>query len=213
MIDASFADAQTILCIGAHADDIEIGCGGTIHKWLGEGPNRQIHWVVMSAAGERADEAMTSASRFLDAIRDRRVVIKDFRDSYFPAQYADIKSFIHELATEIDPDVIFTHRLEDRHQDHRLLAELTWNVFRDHLIFEYEIPKYEGDLGHPNVYVPLTRDQCETKVDGIVETFQSQVDRRWLSTDNLWALLRLRGIESNAPEGFAEGLTCRKLRL
>ncbi len=200
-------EVRSVLLLGAHSDDIEIGCGGTIQRLLEEHPGLAVTWVVLSATGERVAEAEAGAGRLLVGAGPTRVVTEHFSDSYFPAEYAELKTFLHDLASEIKPDVVFTHRLEDRHQDHRLVAELTWNVFRDLLILEYEIPKYEGDLGHPNVYIPLTWDQADRKVDTLVEAFPSQS----LSADTMWALLRLRGAEARANEGLAEGFTGRKL--
>ncbi len=204
---------RRILCIGAHADDIEIGCGGTLLRLLADRPEVEVHWVVLGAPGERADEAARSAELFLRGAGSQQVAVKGFRDSFFPYEGGPIKEFFHELSREVDPDVIFTHRREDMHQDHRLAAELTWNAFRDHLIFEYDIPKYEGDLGTPNVFVPLEASTCRRKVDSIVKTFASQQAKPWFTEDLFWSLLRLRGVECNSPTRFAEGLTCRKMTL
>jgi LmbE family N-acetylglucosaminyl deacetylase len=205
------ARARTILCLGAHADDIEIGCGGTMLRLLGENGARDVVWVVLSAAGERADEARRGAQRFLPGPGARDVRIEGFRDSFFPYDGAALKEFLHRLGREVAPDVVFTHSLDDRHQDHRLVAELTWNVFRGPQILEYEIPKFDGDLGRPNVLARLARDTCERKVQGIVETFASQRDKPWFGEDTFWALLRLRGVEAGPGGEFAEGFHCRKL--
>ncbi len=213
MYTPQLADLHTILCIGCHADDIEIGCGGTILKLLRDQPNVQVHWVVLSGDANRADEARASATRFLGTSAIHRIIIQQFRDRYFPYQGEAIKDFIHTLSRDIVPDIVFTHRLEDRHQDHRLVAELTWNAFRNHLIFEYEIPKYEGDLGQPNIFVPLDRDACDEKVNITYDSFGSQQEKPWFSRDTFTSLLRLRGLECNSHTGYAEAFYCRKMTL
>lgn len=213
MLSLHFNEVPTILCIGSHADDIEIGCGGTILKLLAENDSVHVHWIVLSASKERADEAHRSAKLFLRQTNNKNIVIKNFRDTYFPYCGAEIKEYFLELRREVSPGLIFTHRREDMHQDHRLVSELTWNTFRDHLIMEYEIPKYEGDLGSPNVFVQLSESICRRKVDTIVNLFQSQKSKKWFSEDIFWALLRIRGLESNSPSKLAEALYCRKMVL
>ena len=203
---------QSILCIGAHADDIEIGCGGTILKLLRERDDLNIRWVVLSGNQTRAVEARNSATRFLDGARRQQVEVQGFQDTSFP--YSDataIKDYFRELSRSYRPDLVFTHRREDLHQDHRFVAELTWQHFRDHLIFEYEIPKYEGDLGQPTVFVPLSTETAEAKIELIISEFQSQHEKQWFSADTLRALLRIRGIECRSPTGLAESFYCRKL--
>jgi LmbE family N-acetylglucosaminyl deacetylase len=202
---------RSVLFIGAHCDDIEIGCGGTLLRLLSEYRELSVHWVVFSSNERRAAEARRSAEDFLTDVRSKTIIIKEFRNSFFPYVGAEIKEYFEQLMREVTPDVIFTHRRADVHQDHRTLAELTWNSFRDHLILEYEIAKYEGDLGHPNFFVPLSRETCERKIDIITNTFASQNDKRWFSRDTFLALLRLRGIECNSPSGYAEAFHCRKL--
>ena len=213
MLKSEFKGLKTILCLGAHADDIEIGCGGTLLKLLAENESLHVHWVVLGAGGRRADEATASAGAFLDRAGSSRVVVKGFRDSFFPYVGGEVKEYFCELQKEVAPDLIFTHRREDMHQDHRLVAELTWQAFRDHLILEYEIPKYEGDLGNPNVYVPLSESVSRRKVDTILDAFPSQRDKPWFSEETFWSLLRIRGVESNAPSRYAEGLYCRKMTI
>jgi LmbE family N-acetylglucosaminyl deacetylase len=203
--------ALSVLCCGAHPDDIEIGCGGTILRLAAETPGIQVQWVVFSGSPERAREAEQSAARFLEGTGQHQVIVKTFRDAYFPYQGAEIKDTFEELKRSFWPDVVFTHHLKDFHQDHRLLAELTWNTFRDHLIFEYEVAKYEGDLGNPNVFVPLTRPVAERKVEWILDCFRTQSHRSWFRSESFQALMRLRGLECNAPEGFAEAFHCRKI--
>ena len=202
-----------VLAIGAHADDIEIGCGGTILRLVTEHPGLAVDWLVLSGAGGRAEEAADSAAAFLEGAGRTRVAVEGFRDGFFPYEGAAVKERFERLKAEVDPDLVLTHRLEDRHQDHRLVAELTWNTFRDHLILEYEIPKYEGDLGRPNLYVPVTSEQGERKVELLRKCFPSQSGRSWFSDDTFWATLRLRGIECNAPGRYAEAFQARKLVL
>ena len=203
---------RTILCLGAHADDLEIGCGGTLMHWLAARPREiDVHWVVLSGDTARSAEAARGAELFLTHARRRHVSIKGFRDSYFPYAGGEIKDFFATLQKEVSPDLIFTHRREDLHQDHRLVAELTWCAFRDHRILEYEIPKYEGDLGHPNVFVPLDEATCRRKVESVVEAFATQRVKPWFTPDTFWSTLRLRGVECNSPTRFAEAFTCRKL--
>jgi LmbE family N-acetylglucosaminyl deacetylase len=166
--------------------------------------------VVFSASPQRAIEAQTSATKFLDGAVRSEVIVKGFRDGFFPYVGADIKEFFEELKLSCTPDLIFTHFRDDRHQDHRLISDLTWNTYRDHLILEYEIPKYDGDLGCPNVFVPLDEAICRNKVQWIVEGFQTQHNRHWFTEDTFTALLRLRGIEAGAASGYAEAFYCRK---
>jgi LmbE family N-acetylglucosaminyl deacetylase len=202
-----------LLVLGAHADDTEIGCGGTSLRLAGDGLVGLLTWVVPSGLGSRAVEARTSAAVFLEDIQEPNVIERDFRDGFFPYVGAAVKEFFEELKLEVQPDLILTHRRAGQPQDHRLVAELTWNTWRHHLSLEYEIPKYEDDLGAPTIFVPLSRDTCASKVELLLKNFPSQTSRRWFTADTLWALLRLRGLECNAPSGFAEGLYARKLVL
>jgi LmbE family N-acetylglucosaminyl deacetylase len=202
-----------VLAIGAHADDIEIGCGGTILRLAGERRDLTVDWVVLSGDGERAGEAGDSAAAFLAGAARRRITVERFRDGFLPYDGGAVKELFERLKSEVDPDLILTHRLEDRHQDHRLVSELTWNTFRNHLILEYEIPKYEGDLGQPNLFVPLEPELGQRKVELLRKCFPSQAGRSWFSDDTFWSLLRLRGIESGGPGRFAEAFTARKLVL
>jgi len=201
------------LFLGAHSDDIEIGCGGTILRLARQFPDLGFHWIVFSGGGGRADEARRSADKFLEGAGKRSIVVRDFRNGFFPYVATEIKEFFEELKGQLSPDVIFTHYREDLHQDHRLLAELTWNTWRDHWILEYEIPKYDGGLGSPNAFVPLSEDQCTRKIDLLMECFGSQRSKTWFTEDTFRAIMRLRGIESNAPSGSAEAFYCRKLIL
>ncbi len=203
-----------VLCLGCHPDDIEIGCGGTILQWLSFHKNLEIVWVVFSSGGsERAKEAQISAALFLKQAKKKEVMIKDFRDGFFPFDGRNIKTVFETELKKTSPDVILTHNGMDAHQDHRQIAELTWNTFRDHLILEYEIPKYDGDMGRPNIFVPLNPEASEKKVSYLMEAFQSQHSKRWFQEDTFFSLMRLRGMESNAPSGHAEAFYCRKVLL
>ena len=202
-----------LLAVGAHADDIEIGCGATILRLVAEHPGLSVDWLVLSGHGDRAGEAADSAAAFLAGAGATRVMVEGFRDGFFPYDGGAVKERFERLKAEVAPDLVLTHRLEDRHQDHRLVAELTWNTFRDHLILEYEIPKYEGDLGRPNLYVPVGQELGERKVELLRKCFPSQAGRSWWSDDTFWATLRLRGIECNALGRYAEAFQARKLVL
>lgn len=205
--------SPTILCLGAHSDDIEIGCGGTILRLLDAYPQSRVVWIVFSAEGERAAEAKASAEAFLSGAREKRIETKDFRDGFFPYNGADIKEFFEQLKQQVQPDIIFTHNGHDLHQDHRLLAELTWNSFRDHQILAYEIPKYDGDLGSPNVFVHLDAATCRNKIDLLKRNFVTQTVKDWFDDELFRALLRIRGMECRAPDGYAEAFYSRKMVL
>lgn len=206
------ASPLNILCLGAHSDDIEIGCGGSILRLAQQYPNAAFHWVVFSAHGVRASEAQRAAALFCGRSTIHGPLLKTFQDGFMPFVGAEVKAAFEELKT-ISPDLIFTHNLRDAHQDHRLLAELTWNTFRNHLILEYEIPKYDGDMGQPNMFVPIESEVCERKVRYLMEAFQSQQSKHWFAPDTFRSLMRLRGMECNAPSGYAEAFYCRKLVL
>jgi LmbE family N-acetylglucosaminyl deacetylase len=208
-----FDQLRTILCLGAHADDIEIGCGGTLLRLLAENRGVRVVWVVVGAEGERANEARRSADLFLQDAAESRVIVQGFRDTFFPYDGGRIKEFFRELPAQIEPDIIFSHRREDLHQDHRLVAELTWNTFRRHLILEYEIPKYEGDLGTPNVFAPLSEGDAQRKIAYLLQAFPTQLAKPWFRAETFWALLRLRGLEAASPTGLAEGLYGRKMTI
>lgn len=203
----------SILCLGAHSDDVEIGCGGTLLRLLAEHPGSSVHWVIFSATADRADEARASTAALLADAADYELEILEFAENHFPTQHRMIKDAVAATAAQVDPDVVFSHRREDLHQDHRTIAELTWNSFRNHLILEYEIPKYEGDLGHPNVFVPLTAELAQRKVDLLSEHFGSQGDKPWFRSEVFTGLMAIRGVECVAPEGYAEAFHARKLVL
>ena len=201
----------SILCLGAHADDIEIGCGGTILTLLAARRNVDCHWVVFSGGGgTREREARRGAGLFLARARRRQIAVHSFRDGFFPYVGGEIKEAFEALAAAVSPDVVFTHTRDDRHQDHRVVSDLTWNTFRDHLILEYEVPKYDGDLGVPNLFVPLGAATARAKVRHLQAAFGSQRKKRWFTPDTFHALLRLRGVESGAPVGLAEAFYARK---
>lgn len=209
MLQLNFEKAKNLLLLGAHSDDIEIGCGGTVLELTRSHPGLNIRWIVFSAEGNRRAEAQASAKLFLKEAGCAKVVVKQFKTSFFPIQMKLIKGYFETLKDSFSPDLVFTHYREDRHQDHRLLSDLTWNTFRDHLILEYEIPKYDGDLGIPNVFVPLPEEICRQKAEHLYRAFRSQRDKHWFSEETFLALMRLRGVECAAP--YAEAFHCRKM--
>jgi LmbE family N-acetylglucosaminyl deacetylase len=213
MRSLQLADPRTILCIGAHCDDIEIGCGGTLALWSQRFPNALFVWAIFSGDRPRVAESRAAARALLGESAHVEFRLHEFRDSFFPAQYAEIKDAVSALRQQVNPDVVLTHFERDRHQDHRLLSELTWNAFRDHLVLEYEVPKFDGDLDRPNVYVPLSDPLARRKVDALLGTFATQAGRDWFTADTFLGLMRLRGIECRAPSGFAEAFHGRKLLL
>lgn len=205
--------SSRILCLGAHCDDIEIGCGGTILTLTERSRDLAFTWVVFSSDKEREREAMDSARAFLRDAKKRDIVIKTFRDGFFPFIGAEIKEYFEELKERLSPDLVLTHYRNDLHQDHRLISELTWNTFRNHLILEYEIPKYDGDFGSPNVFVPLEESICHRKVDYILNYYKTQSNKHWFSKELFLSMLRLRGMEANGSGSYAEAFYGRKLAL
>lgn len=202
-----------VLAIGAHSDDIEIGCGGTLLTLL-EARQVEVTWVVVGAAErERAAEAETSAASFLSQSHASEIVLGEFRDAYMPYEGSAVKELIHGLAERTQPDLVFTHQRGDLHQDHRLLAELTWNAFRNHVILEYEIPKWDGDLGAPNVFVPLSAEIAGRKVELLIEHFGSQRSKDWFTPELFHGLMRVRAMECRAPGRAAEAFFGHKLTL
>ena len=202
---------RAILCLGAHSDDIEIGCGGALLRLTQNYPDLTVYWVVLSASAERATEAEASAAAFLQHAGRAEVRINQFQDGFFPYIGGEIKGYFERLKQEINPDWIFTHCGHDRHQDHRVVTELTWNTFRDHLILEYEIPKYDGDLQAPNFFIHLDAATCQQKVDYLMQYFATQTNRYWFTPETFQGLMRVRGVEARAPGGYAEGFYCRKV--
>jgi len=200
-----------VLCLGAHADDIEIGCGGLILHLIDSVESLAVDWVVFSASGTREREARRSAKLFLKGVRKKRIVVKHFRDGFFPYEGAQIKKVFEGLKRTVVPDLVLTHYRDDRHQDHRVLSDLAWNTFRDHWILEYEVPKFDGDLGTPNCFVPLDRARCDRKVEHLQAAFGSQRDKHWFTGETFLGLMRLRGMECRAPGGYAEAFYGRKI--
>lgn len=203
----------SVLCIGAHSDDIEIGAGATILGWIDRGVHLDVHWAVLSAAGKRSEEAYASAKSFLANAHSATIDIATFQDGFFPYQGADIKAWFENLRLRTSPDVILCHWHNDAHQDHRQVSSLTWNTFRDHPILEYEIPKWDGDIGRPNVYFPTSKQLIVRKSELLREHFASQRSKDWFDAETFLSLARLRGVECRAPEGFAEAFHARKLTL
>jgi LmbE family N-acetylglucosaminyl deacetylase len=212
VVDLSLSKRESLrlLCLGAHCDDIEIGCGGTILKLATPQRKIEVQWVVFSSDEDRKQEALKSVEAFLCDVTTKKVTVLGLRDGFFPYIGAHLKERFEQLKAEFSPDLILTHYRNDLHQDHRLVSELTWNTFRNHLILEYEIPKYDGDFGSPNLFVPLDESICRRKIDAILDAYQSQSGKHWFSRDLFSAILRLRGMEANACSGYAEGFYCRK---
>ena len=212
-LDKKDSSGLKVLCLGALCDDIEIGCGGTILRLLETHGNTEVYWIVFGSTPQRAREAARCAKAFLQEARKRKILIKTFRDGFFPYIGGRIKDFFETLKSTYSPDLILTHYRYDLHQDHRVISELTWNTFRDHLILEYEVPKYDGDLGSPNFFVPLEEEVCARKIRYILGAFESQRKKHWFSEDLFRGIMRLRGMESSSHTPFAEGFYCRKLVL
>lgn len=199
-----------LLCLGAHPDDLEIGCGGTV-LLLTARHQVDCTWVVFSGAGPREAEARQGAAAVLERATASRITVEKFQDGFFPAQWAALKERFERIGAETAPDLILTHHRNDRHQDHRTLADLTWNTWRDHLILEYEVPKYEGDLQHPNLYIPLDAGTADRKVDILAQCFGSQQHKHWFDVETFRGLMRLRGLECRAPERYAEAFHASKV--
>ena len=209
-LEKAAAEGMSLLCLGAHCDDIEIGCGGTLLHLKAAFPRLKFHWVVFSASGLRGREAAKAADLFTAGC-EKEILLKEFRDGFLPYRGGEVKELFEEVKSQVKPDLIFTHWQGDAHQDHRLISELTWNTFRNHLILEYEIPKYDGDMGRPNLFVPLEAPLYENKVDYLFQAFESQRSKRWFDRETFLGLMRLRGMESNSPSGYAEGFHARKV--
>jgi len=203
----------SVLCLGAHSDDIEIGIGGTLLSLVQKGVLLDVHWCVLSGPEDREREARASAAEFLSGAAAARIEVMKFEDGLFPEQGERIKSWFEELKGRVQPDLIFTHRGDDAHQDHRELSRLAWNTFRDHVILEYEIPKWDGDIGQPNLYVPISAKTLQRKIDLLLSHFGSQRSKQWFDAEIFSGLARLRGMECRAPERYAEALFARKLIL
>jgi LmbE family N-acetylglucosaminyl deacetylase len=211
MLQVSLGSARRVLCLGAHSDDIEIGVGGTLLKLAEERPDLEIWWIVFSAPGYREVEARQSANDFLSGVRNREIRVGAFRESYFPSEWSAIKDWFEEIKAKFSPDIVFTHYRDDRHQDHRVLSDLAWNTFRNHLILEYEILKYDGDLGNPNVFVPISEQLCSRKIELLLKHFKTQATKHWFTSDTFEAVHRIRGVECASTTGRAEAFYSRKL--
>lgn len=209
----SLTGVRSVLLLGAHSDDIEIGCGGTVLRLIAQNPDLAVQWIVFSGQGDRSREAEASAARFLAGAKSRTVEVHQFRDGFFPAEQARIKSYFEELKGRMDPDLVFTHHRDDLHQDHRVVCELAWNTFRRHGVLEYEVPKWDGDLGRPNVYVPLEEAHARRKVEILMECFGTQSGKHWFDEETFNGLMRLRALECNAPSRRAEAFYGRKVIL
>jgi LmbE family N-acetylglucosaminyl deacetylase len=209
----SLDGVRSVLLLGAHSDDIEIGCGGTVLRLVAANPGAAVHWIVFSGQGSRAQEAEASAARFLEQAASRTVEVHQFRDGFFPSEHARIKTYFEELKVKVDPDLIFTHYRDDLHQDHRVISELTWNTYRRHTVLEYEVPKWDGDLGHPNVYVPLAEETARHKVKILMESFGTQQGKHWFDEETFNGLMRLRALECNAESKRAEAFFGRKVTI
>lgn len=210
---ATAGDQLSVLCLGAHSDDIEIGAGATLLSLLARGLRLEVQWCVLSGAGDRESEARASAAEFLSKAASSRVEVMPFRDGFFPEQGEAIKLWFEALKQRVNPDLIFTHRRHDAHQDHRQLSQLTWNTFRDHCILEYEIPKWDGDLGQPSLYVPISASVLQHKIDLLTKHFATQRSNHWFDPETFRGLARLRGMECRAAERYAEAFFAHKLVL
>jgi LmbE family N-acetylglucosaminyl deacetylase len=203
---------RRILCVGAHCDDIEIGCGGALLH-LQESARVQIDWIVCSGTAQRREETRAAMHKLVAREARGELIHGDFPDGYFPASYAQLKDFIESLKRQMQPPhLILCHERDDRHQDHRVMNELVWNTFRDHVVLEYEIPKWDGGLGQPNIYIAISETQARAKVAALLESHQTQLKKDWFNSETFMALLRLRGIECRSPSGYAEAFHGRKLR-
>src|SRR3954469_16497048 len=207
------AAAPRVLAFGANPDDAEIGCGGTILKLIADGAIGSFCWVVLSGHDARMEEARASAEAMLESVEDRTILQPGFRDGFFPYDGADIKGFFEDVKRDFAPDLILTHQRDALHHDHRITCELTWNTFRNHLVFEYEVPKYDGDMGRPNFYVDITDNTRARKIEHLMKYFGTQVRKHWFKPELFEGLLRLRGMECNAPSAHAEAFYSRKALL
>jgi len=207
----TFERQPEVLCIGAHCDDIEIGCGGTLLALQARYPDCRIHWLVLTSIPERRHEALASVRAFVRPRARGVMLIGELEDTLLPSRLAEVKAQFAACKAQVQPSLVFTHCGGDRHQDHDLVSQVTWQTFRDHAILEYEIAKYDGDLTTPNFYLPLSKALAERKIALLLRAFESQRGKPWFRPENFEALMRLRGIECRAPDGLAEGFHCRKL--
>lgn len=200
-----------ILCLGAHSDDIEIGCGGTILKLIAQQKIKSVKWVVFTSGEQRRKEALASAEAYLEEVENKEIVILDYQDTLLQFSAIEIKTFFNTSLKPFQPDLVFTHYRDDRHQDHRLISDLSWNTFRDHCILEYEIPKYDGDLGIPNCFSQIEKAIAEKKVAYLMQHFASQAGKHWFDPQTFFGLMRIRGLESASPSHYAEAFHSRKM--
>jgi len=212
-VPALGAPVREVLCLAAHCDDVEIGCGGLLAALRSSRPDVRVTAVMFCADPVRRRESNAALARLAGGTRNLDLRFHEFRDGFFPADWSAIKERVVALRADCKPDVVLTHWEHDRHQDHRILSELTWNTFRDHLILEYEIPKWDGDLGRPSAYMPLAAEIAQLKVATLMECFASQANKPWFTADTFRGLMRLRGLECRAPSGFAEAFHARKIVL
>jgi LmbE family N-acetylglucosaminyl deacetylase len=213
MLEFPLSAVRSVVCLGAHCDDIEIGAGATIAALVAANPGIRVHWMVFSSTEERAAEARASAGDLLGDASAPDVQIRTYTDAAFPSELRLIKEEFEMLRKRIDPDLVFTHQRDDRHQDHRVISDLTWNTFRDHVILEYEVPKYDGDLGLPNTFVPAEDRFRVLKVETLLSRYVSQRSKSWFTPATFDGLMRLRGVECRSPTGYAEAFHARKIRL
>lgn len=199
-----------VLCLGAHCDDIEIGCGGTLLQWTKENKINRVLWVVFSSNELRKKEAERSADKFLQGVKEVEVHILNYRDAFLQYHGLEVKEEFEKIKQKINPDVVFTHYRDDRHQDHRLLSDLAWNTFRNHVVLEYEIPKYDGDLGLTNAFVTLENSVVEKKISILLQVFESQMGKHWFDEETFKSLMRIRGLECSSPTRYAESFYLRK---
>lgn len=214
-LSLSKADGEplNVLCVGAHCDDIEIGCGGTLLSILRKNSDVSIYWQVLCSSPTREIEAKNGAKRFCEEARSLEINIHRFRDGFLPFAGTEVKECFEQCKQEFEPDIVFTHYRDDRHQDHRMVADLTWNTYRNHLILEYEIPKWDGDLGSPNTFVNIDKAVADKKIESLISVYPSQKNKNWFTRDLFWSMLRIRGMESNSPSKLAEAFYARKLIL
>lgn len=217
MINLNFNQTENselkILCLGAHCDDIEIGCGGTILKLIEEYSNITIYWVVFSCSEQRAHEATASSNKFLKEVSNKKVIIKNLQDGLLYFQFKELNEYFEQLKQDFSPDLIFTHYRQDKHQDHRLISDFTWNTFRNNLILEYEIPESDGNLGLPNLFVHLNEAVCHRKIQYVMDAFPTKINQQHFTEESFRSILRIRGIESSSPSHYSEAFHCRKIVL
>lgn len=200
-----------ILSLGAHCDDIEIGCGGTLLRLINEDRVQHVKWIVFTSTEERKKEAIASAEHFLKNVNSKEIIVLDFKDTVLADSKQEVKLYLQSVKSGFFPDLIFTHHRNDLHQDHKLLSELTWNIFRNHLILEYEIPKYDGDLGHPNFFITLDEHLVSQKIEALLQYYESQKEKHWFDKETFVSLLRVRGLEIASPTRYAEAFHVKKV--